>query len=125
LHIKDKDLLLQIKSFFGGAGTIVTNYNYNFIVYKISSLNDITKLIIPHFDKYPLLTQKYSDFIIFKNIIKLIYKGEHLDKEGIIKIVNLKASLNKGLSDKLKINFPNMIGKERPKANVPLTIDLN
>jgi len=52
-------------------------------------------------------------------------KGEHLNKEGLIKIVSLKAYLNKGLSENLKINFPNIIGVEKPKVNIPLTIDLN
>jgi len=33
--------------------------------------------------------------------VELIYKGEHLNKNGIIKIINLKAVLNKGLSEKL------------------------
>jgi len=43
LHIKDKDLLLQKKSFFNEVGTVVTNYDYNFVVYKIYSLNEITR----------------------------------------------------------------------------------
>jgi hypothetical protein len=55
----------------------------------------------------------------------LINKREHLDKEGLIKIVNLKTSLNKGLSDELRINFPNIIKVERPKANIPINIDYN
>jgi hypothetical protein len=58
-------------------------------------------------------------------IVELINKGKHLDEEGIIRIVSLKASLNKGLSGNLKINFPNIIGVEKPKVNIPLTVDLN
>lgn len=125
LHYKDKELLMKIKSFFNQVGTIVTNYNHNFVVYKISSLNEITNIIIPHFEKYPLLTKKQSDYLLFKKIVELMNKGEHLTLDGLIKVVNLKASLNKGLSDKLKIDFPNIIGVERPKVNIPLTIDLN
>lgn len=125
LHIKDKDLLLEIKSFFSEVGTIVTNYNYNFAVYRVHSLSDITNVIIPHFKKYPLISQKYGDFIIFKSIVELINKGEHLNKKGIIKIVNLKAFLNKGLSHNLKINFPDIIKTKKPKANIPINIDYN
>jgi hypothetical protein len=51
-------------------------------------------------------------------------KGEHLTNEGLIKIVNLKASLNKGLSDKLKIYFPKTIMK-RPKIDSLINIDYN
>lgn len=40
-------------------------------------------------------------------------KKEHLTLEGIQKIVNLKASLNKGLSDELKTAFPKTIPMQR------------
>lgn len=125
LHIKDKDLLLQIKSFFNEVGLISTNYNYNFVVYKVHSLSDITNIIIPHFEKYPLISQKYGDFIIFQNIIKLMNKKEHLNKKGLINIVSLKASLNKGLSHNLKICFPNINKIIKSKANIPINIDYN
>ena len=78
-------------------------------MYRVKKLNDIINIIIPHFNKYPLISQKYGDFIIFKNIVELINKSEHLNKDGILKIVNLKASLNKGLSSILRIHFPNLI----------------
>ena len=41
-------------------------------------------------------------------------RGEHLTLEGFQKIVNLKASLNKGLSDELKTIFPKTIPAKRP-----------
>jgi hypothetical protein len=94
-------------------------------MYRVNKLNDIINIIIPHFDKYSLITQKHSDYIIFKNIIELINKGQHLNKDGIIKIISLKASLNKGLSDKLKIDFPNTIKAERFKVNIPININYN
>jgi hypothetical protein len=92
-------------------------------MYRIRKLDDIINIIIPHFNNYPLITKKHSDFIIFKKIIKLINKGQHLNKDGLIKIVNLKSSLNKGLSDELKINFPNLIKIERSKVNIPTDIN--
>jgi hypothetical protein len=52
-------------------------------------------------------------------------KNEHLTEDRLDKIINLKASLNKGLSDKLKIDFPNTIKAERSKVNFPITIDYN
>ena len=128
LHIKDKDLLVQIKSFFSEVGTIVTNHNYGFVVYRVYSLGDITNVIIPHFNKYPLISQKYGDFIIWKNIVELKNKGEHLTIDGLIKIVNLRAFLNKGLSHNLKINFPDIVKTnklKKPKANIPINIDYN
>ena len=124
LHIREKNLLLQIKSFFNDIGNIYTTNN-TAIIYKVGNLNDIIRTIIPHFENYPLITQKQSDFLLFKEIVRLMNKGQHLNKEGIIKIINLKASLNKGLSDKLKIDFPNIIKVERSKVNIPININYN
>jgi hypothetical protein len=41
-------------------------------------------------------------------------RGEHLTIEGLQKIVAIKASMNRGLSDKLKQAFPNIIPVTRP-----------
>lgn len=42
-------------------------------------------------------------------------RKEHLTQEGLKKIVALKASLNLGLSDKLKEAFPNLVPSPRGK----------
>jgi hypothetical protein len=103
--------LLKIKAFFDQVGTITVKDNY--VSYNVYSIDDILRKIIPHFNKYPLLTQKYVDFFVFKQIIEIIDKKEHLDKDGILKIISLKNSLNKGLPDKIKNTFPNLIKVER------------
>lgn len=77
------------------------------------NLNDLS-IIIKHLDKYPLITQKQADYKLFKEVVELKLRGEHLTKEGLLKAVSLKASINKGLSDKLKKEFPNVIPAIRP-----------
>ena len=79
----------------------------------VRSLDEILK-IISHFDNYPLITQKKADFELFKRIILKMVKGEHLSLKGLQEIVNLRASLNLGLSDLLKTNFPNTVPVTRP-----------
>jgi LAGLIDADG endonuclease len=125
LHIKDKDLLLQIKSFFGEIGTILINKNRTLVTYSVRSLDKIIRIIIPHFNKYPLITQKQSDFIIWKMIVELMSKGKHLNEDGLIQIINLKASLNNGLPNRLKISFPEFIKLDKPKVSIPDNIDYN
>lgn len=94
----------------------------------------MTKLI-PHFYKYPpllfalrplagwcgagnrssgqqLKTKKHSDYLLFKEAVIILQRGEHLTIEGIQKIVNIRASLNKGRASPatvLKTAFPNSI----------------
>lgn len=124
LHVRDTDLLREIKSYFKEVGSI-WSYKDNGVIFRVNKLDHITSVIVPHFDKYPLITKKRGDFLLFKSIIELMNKSEHLNKNGVKKIVKLKASLNKGLSEKLKLNFPNIIKIERPSKNLPTCINYN
>jgi len=74
--------------------------------------------IIPHFDKFPLKTKKYSDYLLFKKVVEIIQRGEHLTIEGLQQIINIRASLKKGLTTSLIDAFPNNIPVSRP--SVPL-----
>jgi len=125
LHIREEYLLLQIKSFFNETGNIYKMKNNKALLYQVRNLNEITKVILPHFENYPLITQKQNDFLLFKEIVKLMDNKEHLTEDGLVKIINLKASLNKGLSNKLKIFFPKIIAIKRPKIDTPITINYN
>lgn len=67
-------------------------------LYQVCNINNITQIILPHFENYLLLIQKQSDLLLFKNIIGLRSKSEYLSKDLIINIINLRVSNNKGLS---------------------------
>ena len=44
----------------------------------------------------------------------MLIRKEHLTYEGLEKVVALKASLNRGLSEELKTVFPNTVPVLRP-----------
>jgi hypothetical protein len=52
--------------------------------------------------------------MLFSRIAFLINNKEHQTKEGLYKILSIRASMNKGLSSKLKKLFPNLEKVERP-----------
>lgn len=114
LHEKDRALLELIKSFFG-AGKIAKlgEESVQFRVYTMEEL----KVIISHFEKYPLLTNKWVDYKLFKQVFELMEQGEHLTVDGLKKIVSIKAMLNNGLSDQLKAAFPDIVSVLRPQVN--------
>jgi len=88
MHERDRSLILQIQEYFGGIGQ-VSKPNKNFTVeLRVTTIKDLTNVIIPHLDNYPLLTQKYSDYTLFKKIINLMLEKEHTSIEGIQNIVN-------------------------------------
>jgi len=116
LHSKDYDVLFQLQQYLGGIGAIYLNGKREVANYSVYSINDLNKLIL-HLDKYPLLTQKVADFLLFKQVVELMNNKVHLTVEGLNQIVNIKASMNLGLSDKLKLEFPEYRAVERPVIN--------
>lgn len=86
------------------------------IVYTVKTVDNITRIIIPHFDNYPLLTKKFADFVLFKQIVLIMANKGHLDKDSLDKIMNLRANLNLGISEKLKIAFPRLEPVSRPEV---------
>jgi hypothetical protein len=50
-------------------------------------------------------------------VLNLVKNKAHLSYEGLNKIINIKASINLGLSDLLKAEFKNFTPVERPKIN--------
>lgn len=74
LHLKDKAILVLIQKYFGGRGNIYEGKDR--VTYSVSSLKDLT-WIIDHFEKYPLITQKKADFILWKQVIELMKNKEH------------------------------------------------
>ena len=115
LHKKDLELMKQIHEYFRGAGGISVHGKDSY-QYTVSSIKQINEIILPHFDKYPLITQKRSDYILFKEAITLINSKKNMAKEEFIgKIVGIKASMNRCLlSDELKASFTNNVPVIRP-----------
>jgi len=103
LNIKDKDLIQKLHGFFG-VGRIKEDKSNNAITFYVNGPSppprsgeeergDVEDLlvIIDHFDKYSLLTQKRADFVLFKQAVSILTKKEHLTNEGLIKLIAIKA----------------------------------
>ena len=64
--------------------------------YSVSSHSDILKILIPFFRRYPLQSfSKQKNFKLFCKIAKLVQLKAHLTKDGLEKIKELKAEMNK------------------------------
>ena len=95
LHEKDIALLEDLKNLLG-VGQI-NKQGKKYIQLRVASIKEL-QAIINHFDKYPLITQKLKDYLLFKKAFYLISQKEHLTKEGLRKIVVIKTSMNQGLT---------------------------
>ena len=100
-----------IRSYLG-VGQI-SDHGSNAVQFCVRSIQEL-QVVIKHFDKYPLITQKQADYLLWRQVIFMINRKEHLTPEGLKIIVNIRASINRGLSDELKAAFPNSVPVKRP-----------
>lgn len=106
LHYKDTEILYKIQKFFKEAGTIT--FHKEMVYYQVRDIKSINNIIIPHFEKYPLRSAKSLDFLLFQQCIMLMSEKQHLIQSGLERIIAIKAALNLGLPDKLKLAFPHI-----------------
>ena len=117
LNEKDKDLLIKIQDFFG-VGTIISRIRNGrkIAMYSVQSIKSIKEIIIPHFNKYSLLTQKKEDFRLFCIAVNIIYDKQHKNETELNEILSIIASMNKGLSESLFNIFPGIVPITRNKV---------
>jgi hypothetical protein len=116
LHARDKVLLKEIQNYFQ-VGNIFINSREG-ISFRIQSPKDLAK-IVEFLDLYPLRTQKFSDYVLFKEALNLILNKQHLTLSGLHKIVAIKAKMNLGLSESLQAAFQDVLPMSRPLVNKP------
>lgn len=73
LHSRDLPLLEKIQTFFGVGNISIGNNNT--AIYYVASVQDLTNVIIPHFDMFPLITKKRADYIL-KSALEIIHRKE-------------------------------------------------
>lgn len=111
IHKRDEDLLNLIREFWGVGAIYVTR---SCLSLRVTSLNSLVTRIVPQFDNYPLISQKKADYILWREIVMMMQRKEHLSAEGLQAIVNIRASINWGLSESLKEAYPNTVAVKRP-----------
>jgi hypothetical protein len=118
LHEKDQDILYKIQSFFG-VGAVYHRPAKKISVYRVSNVQHLNDVIIPHFTKYPLISKKAGDFLLWSKVIQIILTKAHLTKTGFTTILTYYASINRGISKKVLQCYPNIIPAVKPVINLP------
>lgn len=102
----------EIQSALGGVGGI-HKHGKDSVQYRVESIKEL-HVIVDHFDRYPLVSAKIVDYLLFKKCFNIIKLQEHLIEEGLFKLIGIKASLNLGLPLNLKEAFPKVEQYNRP-----------
>jgi hypothetical protein len=91
-HVRDEQLMKnQIELLNCG---ILYRYGGT-IRLKVTKFDDLENKIIPFFSKYLIIGVKKKDFEDFCRIVTLMKNKAHLTKEGLNKIREIKAGMNK------------------------------
>lgn len=91
LDKKNKFILEQIKEVFGGS--IGHRKAQNTYYYGSVSFGSAKK-VINYFDHYHLLSSKHINFLKWRKVYRLVQEKKHLTKNGIYKILKIKANMN-------------------------------
>ena len=91
---EDRRQVLDIIQEYFGCGYVRRDYADKTVKFEIRDHSQLKQKVIPHFEKFPLLSRKQNDFELFRTICTIIDSGEHLSKEGFVKIVNLAYTMN-------------------------------
>ena len=92
-HQRDLDLLYELRSEMK-CGVVRRNHGDRFC-WRVRSLKNLTEVIIPFFDKYPLKSKKALEFIKFRKVVMMMQKGIHLSKEGFAEITKIASEMNR------------------------------
>ena len=91
---EDRSQTLNIIQEYFKCGSIRPSSKDKTVKYEVRNKEDLINKIIPHFEQYPLLSDKQKDFEVFKQICFMVYKKHHLTKKGFTKIVHLAYQMN-------------------------------
>ena len=101
--------LKKLKKYFKVGGIYVNrrndNHKENLYRYCVRKKDDLKNVIIPFFQKYSLQTAKRKDFESFCKCMKIVDKGNHLTRKGVIQIAKITEKMNhrRSRSDLIRI----------------------
>lgn len=132
LRADDLELLRTIWRALGYAGNIhhvsANRYRYardsitrhDSVMLIARKLDELTTLVIPFFDNHPLRGQKRLNYELWKEVVHMMERGEHLTSEGFEKILALKAEINqyRGQDEKAEVEYPGSETDSPPTGQV-------
>ncbi len=101
------EVLLLMREYFARGG-IRPDRSDRTLKYEVRSLEDLRKRVIPHFERFPLLSSKGRDFERFATICDLVAGGGHLTPPGLRTIVDLAVMMNS--SGRRRFTAERMVG---------------
>jgi LAGLIDADG endonuclease len=91
---RDRAEVLHVIQAYFGCGSIRPDRSDKTLKWETRRLDDLVDRVIPHFERYPLLSGKRLDFERFASVCRLARAGAHRTRAGLIEIVGLARNMN-------------------------------
>jgi hypothetical protein len=95
LNQKDLRLLEDLQAFFD-CGWIRESKGDRTFKYEARSIVDLTGVILPHFERFPLRGYKARSCAGFSRVCRMIEQGDHLQRKGLREIIDVAYQMNLG-----------------------------
>ena len=93
-HERDVQILHALKSYFGCG--VVRKNNGDRMAYRVRNKEHLLKIIVPFFQKHPLITKKRIDFEKFRSVLLMMTQEVHLTSQGVDEIRQIAMQMNRG-----------------------------
>jgi hypothetical protein len=61
----------------------------------VRTVNEVdNQAVISYCDKFPLYSSKYLDYLVWKKVVEIMQRGDHLTKVGFLLAKALKGTMN-------------------------------
>ena len=87
------EVLYALQAHFG-CGSIRPDRSDKTLKWETRRLEDLLGRVVPHFERYPLLSGKRLDFERFAAVCRLMAVGAHRSRAGLVEIVELARMMN-------------------------------
>ncbi len=91
---RDRSQVLDLIQAHFGCGTIRPDRSDNTVKWEVRKLTQLRELVIPHFERYPMLSGKQEDLQRLAAVCELMAHGRHRTVPGMVQIVELAAGMN-------------------------------
>jgi hypothetical protein len=90
----DRAEVLHVMQAYFGCGSIRPDRSDKTLKWETRRLDDLVDRVVPHFERFPLMSGKRLDFERFATVCRLAAAGAHRSRTGLIEIVELARKMN-------------------------------
>ena len=97
------EVLVAIREYLG-CGGFRPDRSDKTLKYEVRDLASLLAKVIPHFERYPLMSSKRRDFETFAIICKMLGGRRHLSRDGLREIASLAVTMNSSGKRRFQLN---------------------